>query len=71
MTGLGHNSSDTDAFQIKGKLANPPIVNVNHTHILMKRSRLLNLQKGRVSATPVPSSVCGWNNNDEHYIAEN
>ena len=30
----------------------------------------LNLKR-HVSATPVPSSVCGWNNNDEQYIAEN
>jgi len=42
----------------------------NFVTILMKRTRLLNLKKRHVSATPLPSSVYGWNNNDEQYIAE-
>ena len=41
----------------------------NFVTILMKRTRL-KIEKRHVSATPVPSSLCGWNNNDVQYIAE-
>ena len=39
--------------------------------ILNEENKTFKFEKRHVSATPVPSSVCGWNNNDVQYIAEN
>ena len=36
-----------------------------------EENKTFKFEKRHVSATPVPSSVCGWNNNDVQYIAEN
>jgi len=33
---------------------------------LDEEDKTFKFKKRHVSATPVPSSVCGWNNNDEH-----
>ena len=40
-------------------------------HSLYEENKTFKFEKRHVSATPVPSSVCGWNNNDVQYIAEN
>ena len=39
--------------------------------ILNEENKTFKFEKRHVSATPVPSSVYGWNYNDEEYIAEN
>ena len=38
---------------------------------LNEENKTFKFEKRHVSPTPVPSSVCGWNNNDVQYIAEN
>ena len=41
------------------------IINLN------EENKTFKFEKRHVSATPVPSSVYGWNYKDEQYIAEN
>ena len=38
---------------------------------LNEENKTFKFEKRHVSATPVPSSVYGWNHNDEQYITEN
>ena len=40
-------------------------------HDINEENKTFKFEKRHVSATPVPSSVCGWNNNDVQYTAEN
>ena len=43
----------------------------NFCNNLNEENKTFKFEKRHVSATPVPSSVYGWNYNDEKYIAEN
>ena len=38
---------------------------------LNEENKTFKFEKRHVSATPVPSSVYGWNYSDEKYIAQN
>jgi len=38
---------------------------------LDEEDKTFKFKKRHVSATPVPSSVCRWNNDDEQYLAGN
>ena len=40
----------------------------NHSSYFNEENKTFKFEKRHVSATPVPSSVCGWYNNDVQYV---